>query len=63
MNDFDSGVTPMARNCLCATKLVRKGEWTVEDMERWLNAVIDSDAEYIDVAKEQIERKMNETLA
>lgn len=44
VTDFQQGVQAMARNCLPAVELVRKGVWTLGDMEKWLQWVIASDS-------------------
>lgn len=48
MNEFSLGVKSMARNTIPALNLVRKGEWTLDDVERWLNAVIGDDVNYLE---------------
>jgi hypothetical protein len=53
-NNFANGVKSMARNVLPACQLLRSGKWTVDDLERWLNAVINDDPAYIAEAARQI---------
>lgn len=37
----------MARNCISAVQLMRTGKWDLNDVERWLNAVISNDSNYL----------------
>ena len=43
----------MARNTLPAVELVRSGKWTLDDVERWLNAVITDDPSYAQEIKDK----------
>jgi hypothetical protein len=52
-NSFASGTASMARSSLAAIELIRSGRWTLESAERWLNAVINNDAEYLNEIKSQ----------
>lgn len=40
---FALGVVSMARNCQAAIKLVRSGKWTIDEVDSWLNSVIEND--------------------
>ena len=53
--DFAKGVVSMCRNTLPAIRLIRQGRWTLDDMERWVEAVISNDASYLSEAVRQIE--------
>ena len=52
-NTFSGGVKSMARNTLPAVELVRSGKWTLDDVERWLNAVITDDPSYAQEIKDK----------
>lgn len=56
--DFQSGVDAMARSCLAAMTLLRDGRQTVGDVEQWLKAVIENDAQYYDKARKAIAAAM-----
>jgi hypothetical protein len=59
MNDqFSYGVISMARNCLPACQLLKQGKWTIEDMEKWLQAIIDSDSQYFSEVIEHFNPKL-----
>lgn len=51
---FDHGVKCFAANCRSAVQLVKSGRWTIEQMDKWLKAVIDSDPAYLKKAKGEI---------
>lgn len=55
---FSDGVVSMARNTLSAVKLVRSGRWSLDDLEKWLEAVITDDpAHAMAVWKQMIREK------
>lgn len=60
MNTFADGVTSMARNVLPGLKAVREGKMTIEWMEQWLNAVIESDAAFLEESKKLIAERITE---
>ncbi len=60
MNDFANGVNSMARNCKAALQLIDQGRWTIGDAHRWIDAVINQDAAYLETAIQQINAKLAE---
>lgn len=44
---FAMGCDSMARNCQSAVECVRKGVWTLDDVDKWLSACIGQDKEYL----------------
>jgi hypothetical protein len=46
-NTFGGGVVSMSRSSLAGIELVRTGRWTLDDFERFLNAVINNDPTYL----------------
>lgn len=55
-NSFAAGTVSMARSSLPAIELIRSGKWTLENAERWLNAVINNDAEFLNEIKSQFSK-------
>lgn len=43
---FAGGVVSMARGCKASISLVRKGVWSFEDLDAWLEACITNDPKY-----------------
>ena len=54
MDPFVSGIHSMARSCLAATELVRQSRWTLDDVDKWINAVLSQDAAYLEKAIKEL---------
>jgi len=55
---FAGGIASMSRHSLAAIELIRRGQWTLDKMERWLNAVISNDPKYFDEIRLEILAKI-----
>lgn len=45
-NQFEQGVISMARSCKSALELVKRNQWSNEDFNLWLEAVIANNPDY-----------------
>jgi hypothetical protein len=45
---FCDGVNAMARSCHSAVQLVKDGKWTVDQLDKWLLAVLENDPKYFE---------------
>jgi hypothetical protein len=62
MNEpFSEGVVNMARNCKAGVELVRSGKWTLEQLDKWLDAVITNDAQFLNDTVREISERMQYT--
>lgn len=45
----------MARSCKAAVEAIRQGKWTLDDMQRWIDACIEQDPAYLENLKSSVD--------
>jgi hypothetical protein len=62
-NPYGNGVVSMARNCKSSVELVRRGQWDLDKMDRWLDSVINNDMAFLNEVRPEIEAKCKQTAS